>query len=54
MVDFFLVELCFPTIDETRWLSGIEMTYWLKHIKCILAGAIRVVDKVLYLCSILM
>lgn len=43
-----LKELCFPNIDETRWLSGIEQTYWLKHIKCILAGAARIVDKVLH------
>ncbi|XP_043275245.1 myotubularin-related protein 2 isoform X2 [Venturia canescens] len=41
-----LKELCFPTIDEARWLSGIESTVWLKHIKCILAGAVRIVDKV--------
>lgn len=44
-----LKELCFPNIDETRWLSGIEQTYWLKHIKCILAGAVRIVDKVRFL-----
>lgn len=42
-----LKELCFPNNnDETRWLSGVESTYWLKHIKCILAGAVRIVDKV--------
>ncbi|XP_060526601.1 myotubularin-related protein 2 [Cylas formicarius] len=41
-----LKELCYPCIDETKWLSGIESTYWLKHIKCILAGAVRIVDKV--------
>lgn len=41
-----IAELCFPTIDEARWLSGIESTVWLKHIKCILAGAVRIVDKV--------
>ncbi|XP_022908297.1 phosphatidylinositol-3,5-bisphosphate 3-phosphatase MTMR2 [Onthophagus taurus] len=41
-----LKELCFPTIEETKWLSGLESTYWLKHIKCILAGAVRIVDKV--------
>ncbi|XP_077268333.1 phosphatidylinositol-3-phosphate phosphatase isoform X3 [Temnothorax americanus] len=41
-----LKELCFPTIDEARWLSGIESTMWLKHIKCVLAGAVRIVDKV--------
>nr|CAD7439333.1 unnamed protein product [Timema bartmani] len=41
-----LKELCFPNIEETRWLSGVESTYWLKHIKCILAAAVRIVDKV--------
>ncbi|KAJ8920453.1 hypothetical protein NQ315_005321 [Exocentrus adspersus] len=41
-----LKELCYPNIDETKWLSGLESTYWLKHIKCILAGAVRIVDKV--------
>lgn len=43
---YFVSELCFPTIDEARWLSGIESTMWLKHIKCVLAGAVRIVDKV--------
>ncbi|PNF22377.1 Myotubularin-related protein 2 [Cryptotermes secundus] len=41
-----LKELCFPNIEESRWLTGVESTYWLKHIKCILAGAVRIVDKV--------
>ncbi|KAG5885726.1 hypothetical protein JTB14_000649 [Gonioctena quinquepunctata] len=41
-----LKELCYPNIDEIKWLSGVEATYWLKHIKCILAGAVRIVDKV--------
>jgi myotubularin-related protein 1/2 len=41
-----LKELCYPNIEETKWLSGVESTYWLKHIKCILAGAVRIVDKV--------
>lgn len=41
-----LKELVFPNIDEVKWLSGLESTYWLKHIKCILAGAVRIVDKV--------
>ncbi|XP_065156197.1 myotubularin-related protein 2 isoform X2 [Atheta coriaria] len=41
-----LKDLCFPNIEETRWWSGIESTNWIKHIKCILAGAVRIVDKV--------
>lgn len=44
--NFVFPELCFPNIDESKWLSGIESTYWLKYIKCILAGACRIVDKV--------
>uniref|UniRef100_T1IY29 phosphatidylinositol-3,5-bisphosphate 3-phosphatase n=1 Tax=Strigamia maritima TaxID=126957 RepID=T1IY29_STRMM len=41
-----LKEICFPVIDDNRWLSNIESTHWLEHIKCILAGAIRIADKV--------
>lgn len=41
-----LKELCFPNIDEARWFSGIESTVWLKHIKYILNGAVKIVDKV--------
>ncbi|XP_050416998.1 myotubularin-related protein 2 isoform X2 [Patella vulgata] len=41
-----LKEICFPTIDEAHWLSNIESTHWLEHIKQILAGAVRVADKV--------
>jgi myotubularin-related protein 1/2 len=43
---YLALELCFPTIDETRWLSGLESTMWLKHIKCILTGAVKIVAKV--------
>lgn len=39
-------ELCFPNIEESRWLSGIEATYWLKHIKYVLAGACRIANRV--------
>ena len=42
----FFIEFCFPTIDENKWLSGLESTMWLKHIKNILAGANKIVDKV--------
>lgn len=41
-----LKEICFPSIDDSHWLSNIESTHWLEHIKCILAGALRVADKV--------
>ena len=38
--------MCFPVIDDQRWLSNLEATHWLDHIKQILAGAVRVADKV--------
>ncbi|XP_055378303.1 myotubularin-related protein 2 [Condylostylus longicornis] len=41
-----LKEVCYPTIDEQKWLTAIENTLWLKHIKCIMAGAVRIVEKV--------
>lgn len=41
-----LKEVCFPANDDQRWLSAVENSLWLKHIKGILAGAVRVVDRV--------
>ncbi|KAH9519849.1 Myotubularin- protein 2 [Bulinus truncatus] len=41
-----LKEVCFPTIDDAHWLSNIEATHWLEHIKIILAGALKIADKV--------
>ncbi|KAG1658002.1 Myotubularin-related protein 2 [Nymphon striatum] len=41
-----LKEVCYPTIDENHWMSNVESTHWLEHIKCILGGAIRIADKV--------
>lgn len=37
---------CYPTIDDSKWLSGIESSRWLDHLKCIISGAVRIVDKV--------
>ncbi|XP_075151352.1 phosphatidylinositol-3-phosphate phosphatase [Haematobia irritans] len=39
-------EVCYPTIDDSKWLSSIDNSLWLKHIKCILYGANRIVDKI--------
>lgn len=41
-----LKEICFPSIDEGHWLSNIESTHWLEHIRFIMAGALRIADKV--------
>ncbi|KAI1893966.1 hypothetical protein AGOR_G00129100 [Albula goreensis] len=41
-----LKELVYPNIEDSRWLSNLESTHWLEHIKLILAGALRIADKV--------
>lgn len=41
-----LKEICFPANDDQKWLSAVESTLWLKHVKCVLAGAVRIVDKI--------
>ena len=39
-------DMCFPVIEDQRWLSNLESTSWLLHIKQILAGAVKIADKV--------
>ena len=39
-------DMCFPHIEDQRWLSNLEATNWLDHIKQILSGAVKIVDKV--------
>lgn len=42
-----LKELCFPAIgDEQHWYSNLESTHWLEHIRSILSGTLRIVDKI--------
>ncbi|XP_054989429.1 myotubularin-related protein 2 isoform X1 [Sorex araneus] len=41
-----LKEIVYPNIEETHWLSNLESTHWLEHIKLILAGALRIADRV--------
>ncbi|XP_041359915.1 myotubularin-related protein 2-like [Gigantopelta aegis] len=41
-----LKEFCFPQLDEAHWYSNIDSTHWLEHIKQIIAGAVRIADKV--------
>ncbi|XP_053313863.1 myotubularin-related protein 2 [Spea bombifrons] len=40
-----LKEIAYPSIQESNWLSNLESTHWLEHIKLILAGALRIADK---------
>ncbi|XP_067257743.1 myotubularin-related protein 1a isoform X2 [Chanodichthys erythropterus] len=41
-----LKEVVYPIIDEQRWHSAIDATHWLEHIRLLLAGAVRIADKV--------
>lgn len=41
-----LKEISYPIIQESHWLSNLESTHWLEHIKCILSSALRIADRV--------
>ena len=38
--------MLFPVIDDARWLSNLEATGWLNHVKMVLKGAVNIADKV--------
>uniref|UniRef100_A0A8C6GPX2 Myotubularin n=1 Tax=Mus spicilegus TaxID=10103 RepID=A0A8C6GPX2_MUSSI len=39
-------DIVYPNIEESHWLSSLESTHWLEHIKLVLTGAIQVADQV--------
>ncbi|XP_018008374.1 myotubularin-related protein 2 isoform X2 [Hyalella azteca] len=41
-----LQEVCYPNIDNSHWLSNLESTRWLEHVRCVLSGAARITDKI--------
>ncbi|XP_068107122.1 myotubularin isoform X2 [Hyperolius riggenbachi] len=41
-----LKDIVYPQVEESHWLSSLESTHWLEHIKLVLTGAIQVADKV--------
>ncbi|XP_059507328.1 myotubularin-related protein 1b isoform X8 [Stegostoma tigrinum] len=41
-----LKDVVYPVIDEAKWLSNIDSTHWLEYIRILLAGAVRIADKV--------
>uniref|UniRef100_A0A4W4FGZ6 phosphatidylinositol-3,5-bisphosphate 3-phosphatase n=1 Tax=Electrophorus electricus TaxID=8005 RepID=A0A4W4FGZ6_ELEEL len=41
-----LKEVVYPTIDEQHWLSAVDATHWLEYIRLLLAGAVRIADRV--------
>lgn len=41
-----LKDITFPPIDDQHWFSQLESTHWLEHIRAILAGALRIADRI--------
>ncbi|XP_026791826.3 myotubularin-related protein 1a isoform X3 [Pangasianodon hypophthalmus] len=41
-----LKEVVYPTINEPHWHSAVDATHWLEYIRLLLAGAVRIADKV--------
>lgn len=39
-------DMCFPVIDDQRWLTNLDNTNWLNHLRCIISGAVKIADKV--------
>jgi len=33
-------------VDDSNWLSGLENTKWLEHIKLMLSAAVRIAQKI--------
>ncbi|KAG9478422.1 hypothetical protein GDO78_013439 [Eleutherodactylus coqui] len=40
-----LKEIVYPAIDEARWLTNVDGTHWLEYIRMLLAGSVRIADK---------
>ncbi|TTE96761.1 Myotubularin-related protein 1 [Bagarius yarrelli] len=41
-----LKEVVYPAINEQRWFSSVDATHWLEYIKLLLAGAVRIADRI--------
>ncbi|KAI5609341.1 myotubularin related protein 1b [Silurus asotus] len=41
-----LKEVVYPAIDEQRWFSSVDATHWLEYIRLLLAGAVRIADRI--------
>lgn len=39
-------DICFTAVEDSSWLSNLESTHWLEHVKQVLAGAVRVVELI--------
>ncbi|KAG5844083.1 myotubularin-like [Anguilla anguilla] len=41
-----LKDIVYPQVEEAHWLSSLESTHWLEHIKLVLSGASQVAEKI--------
>ncbi|XP_074604434.1 phosphatidylinositol-3-phosphate phosphatase [Brevipalpus obovatus] len=39
-----LKDFCYPITDDQKWLSNIESTHWLEHVRGVLAGARKIAN----------
>lgn len=39
-------EICFPLIDDQKWIHNVDNTQWLNHIHQILKAAVKIVDAI--------
>uniref|UniRef100_A0A4W5LU73 phosphatidylinositol-3,5-bisphosphate 3-phosphatase n=1 Tax=Hucho hucho TaxID=62062 RepID=A0A4W5LU73_9TELE len=40
-----LKEVVYPSTDEAFWHSAVDQTHWLEYMRVLLAGAVRIADK---------
>ncbi|XP_067280487.1 myotubularin-related protein 1b isoform X4 [Pseudorasbora parva] len=41
-----LKEVVYPAIDQQHWFSSVDSTHWLEYIRLLLAGAVRIADRI--------
>ncbi|XP_051960560.1 myotubularin-related protein 1b isoform X1 [Xyrauchen texanus] len=41
-----LKEVVYPAIDQQHWFSSVGSTHWLEYIRLLLAGAVRIADRI--------
>lgn len=39
-------EVCFPVIDDQKWLSNVDNTQWLNHLHQVLKGTVKIIDAI--------
>jgi myotubularin-related protein 1/2 len=38
--------MVFPDVDHARWFSNLSSSSWLEHVKIVIAGAVRIAERV--------